>query len=177
MITITEAERFLNTATVNQTVFSTIIRDAWKSTVKILAVTRYPSRIDKEIMSEISTRIINLINDEDIDAAFTGVTGTQNLRLMLSKLDSNKKALVFGDAVPRPVLVNVRPYDQAFYSDISSQAWDEMSDEDILVAAEAARKDLGLDQISEDEAQAIAETTEIMLQRKSWFSRFNKIKP
>ena len=68
--------------------------------VTLLVVDQRPSGIDNEVMSQIGTRITALLNDEkDIDAIFTGVSGGQNLRSVLAKLDSKQQATkknVFG---------------------------------------------------------------------------------
>ena len=38
---------------------------------------------------------------------------------MLSRLDSKQQALVFGHAVPMPVVVRPRDYDESFYADMA----------------------------------------------------------
>jgi DNA helicase HerA-like ATPase len=95
-------------------------------------------------MSQIGTRITALLNDEkDIDAIFTGVSGGASLRSVLAKLDSKQQALILGHAVPMPVVVRTRPYDETFYREIGDTCWEEMSDEDVFAAAEAAKADIG----------------------------------
>ena len=95
-------------------------------------------------MSQIGTRITALLNDEkDIDAIFTGVSGGQNLRSVLAKLDSKQQALLLGHAVPMPVVVRTRPYDSTFYAEIGSTAWEELPDQQVFEAAAAAKADLG----------------------------------
>jgi DNA helicase HerA-like ATPase len=95
-------------------------------------------------MSQVGTRITCLLNDEkDIEAIFTGVSGGQNLRSVLAKLDSKQQALVLGHAVPMPVVVRTRAYDQQFYQDIGVSPWEDKSDEDVLTAAAQAKADLG----------------------------------
>lgn len=144
VITIEEAHRFLDTATVRQTIFGTIAREMRKYFVTLLVVDQRPSGIDPEVMSQIGTRITALLNDEkDIDAIFTGVSGGMSLRSVLAKLDSKQQALILGHAVPMPVVVRTRPYDEAFYRDIGDTCWEEMSDADVFAAAEAAKADLG----------------------------------
>ncbi|MEM9452220.1 MAG: ATP-binding protein [Cyanobacteria bacterium P01_E01_bin.6] len=145
MITIEEAHRFLDPATVRQTIFGTIAREMRKYFVTLLVVDQRPSGIDNEVMSQIGTRITALLNDEkDIDAIFTGVSGSQNLRSVLSKLDSKQQALLLGHAVPMPVVIRTRSYDESFYSDIGASSIDSKRDEDILVEAYHARLDLGI---------------------------------
>lgn len=96
------------------------------------------------MMCEIGNRITNLINDEDIDSILAGVSGTQSLHPLLSKLDSSQKALIFGDDIHTPVVVNVRPYDEIFYREVGDTGWKKMSNTEIDDAtAEAIRKELG----------------------------------
>ncbi|MGB7442300.1 MAG: ATP-binding protein [Coleofasciculaceae cyanobacterium] len=144
VITIEEAHRFLDPATVRQTIFGIIAREMRKYFVTLLVVDQRPSGIDSEVMSQIGTRITCLLNDDkDIEAIFTGVSGGQSLRSVLAKLDSKQQALVLGHAVPMPVVVRTRPYDQKFYEEIGDTAWTEKSDEEVFAAAESARSDLG----------------------------------
>lgn len=144
VITIEEAHRFLDPATARQTIFGTIAREMRKYFVTLLVVDQRPSGIDNEVMSQIGTRITALLNDEkDIDAIFTGVSGGQNLRSVLAKLDSKQQALLLGHAVPMPVVVRTRPYDSTFYAEIGSTAWEELPDQQVFEAAAAAKADLG----------------------------------
>ncbi len=144
VITIEEAHRFLDPATAKQTIFGTIAREMRKYFVTLLVVDQRPSGIDNEVMSQVGTRITALLNDEkDIDAIFTGVSGGQSLRSVLSKLDSKQQALLLGHAVPMPVVVQTRPYDAKFYKEIGDTAWEEMTDAAVFKAAESAIADLG----------------------------------
>lgn len=144
VITIEEAHRFLDSRLVHQTIFGTIAREMRKYFVTLLVVDQRPSGIDNEIMSQVGTRITCLLNDEkDIEAIFTGVSGGQNLRSVLAKLDSKQQALVLGHAVPMPVVVKTRAYDQKFYQDIGIAAWEDRCDEEVLSAAAQAKADLG----------------------------------
>lgn len=144
VITIEEAHRFLDPATVGQTIFGTIAREMRKYFVTLLVVDQRPSGIDNEVMSQIGTRITALLNDEkDIDAIFTGVSGGQALRSVLAKLDSKQQALILGHAVPMPVVIRTRPYDETFYVEVGDTAWNEAPDAFVFKAAEAAKADLG----------------------------------
>ncbi len=144
VITIEEAHRFLDPATVRQTIFGTIAREMRKYFVTLLVVDQRPSGIDNEVMSQVGTRITALLNDEkDIDAIFTGVSGAQSLRSVLAKLDSKQQALILGHAVPMPVVVQTRAYDETFYKEIGNVAWEEKSDNEVFAAAELAKADLG----------------------------------
>jgi len=144
VITIEEAHRFLDPATVRQTIFGIIAREMRKYFVTLLVVDQRPSGIDNEVMSQIGTRITALLNDDkDIEAIFTGVSGGQSLRSVLAKLDSKQQALILGHAVPMPVVVRTRPYDQDFYREVGDTSWDERPDEELFAAAESAKADLG----------------------------------
>ncbi|SKB12840.1 conserved hypothetical protein [Planktothrix sp. PCC 11201] len=144
VITIEEAHRFLDPAIVRSTIFGTIAREMRKYFVTLLIVDQRPSGIDAEVMSQVGTRITALLNDDkDIDAIFTGVSGGQSLRSVLSKLDSKQQALVLGHAVPMPVVVRTRPYDETFYREVGETDWTQQSDEKVLKAAALAKDDLG----------------------------------
>lgn len=144
VITIEEAHRFLDSGIVNQTIFGTIAREMRKYYVTLLVVDQRPSGIDNEVMSQIGTRITCLLNDDkDIDAIFTGVSGAQGLRSVLAKLDSKQQALVLGHAVPMPVVIRTRPYDQQFYAEIADPNYEEMSSDLLFETAKLAKADLG----------------------------------
>jgi DNA helicase HerA-like ATPase len=88
-----------------------------KYSVTLLVVDQRPSSIDSDVMSQLGSRITALLNDEkDIDAVFTGVSGSAALRTVLATLDSRQQCLILGHAVPMPVVVRTRPYDETFYA-------------------------------------------------------------
>jgi hypothetical protein len=116
MIVIEEAHKFLSAQVAKQTIFGIIAREMRKYFVTLLIVDQRPSGIDPEILSQIGTRVTALLNDDkDIDAVFTGVSGSQTLRTVLAQLDPKQQALVLGYAVPMPVVVRTRPFDEEFY--------------------------------------------------------------
>lgn len=116
MIVIEEAHKFLAPQVARQTIFGIIAREMRKYFVTLLIVDQRPSGIDPEILSQIGTRVTALLNDEkDIDAVFTGVSGSQTLRTVLAQLDPKQQALVLGYAVPMPVVVKTRAFDADFY--------------------------------------------------------------
>jgi DNA helicase HerA-like ATPase len=121
MITIEEAHKFLNPQAAKQTIFGIIAREMRKYYVSLLVVDQRPSGIDQEIISQIGTKIIALLNDEkDISAVLTGVSNSSGLRSILSTLDTKKQALVMGHAVPMPVVIKTREYDRLFYQDMGA---------------------------------------------------------
>lgn len=114
VITIEEAHRFLNPETASQTIFGKIAREMRKYNVTILLIDQRPSGIDEEVMSQLGTKITCLLdNERDVDAVLTGVAGKSELKSVLSKLESKQQALIFGHALPMPVVVRVREYGSA----------------------------------------------------------------
>ena len=111
VITIEEAHKFLNPGIADQTIFGTIAREMRKFNVTLLVVDQRPSGIDDEIMSQIGTKLTCLLDsDRDVDAVLSGVSGSRKLRSVLARLESKQQALVFGHAVPMPVVVQTREY-------------------------------------------------------------------
>ena len=120
LITIEEAHKFLDPLIARQTIFGTIARELRKYNVTLLVVDQRPSGIDEEVMSQIGTRITALLdNERDIIAVLTGISGAAGLREVLARLDTRQQAIILGHAVPMPVVVKTRPYDLAFYSEVS----------------------------------------------------------
>ncbi|MDD5313149.1 MAG: ATP-binding protein [Dehalococcoidia bacterium] len=114
VITIEEAHRFLNPDIAAQTTFGKIAREMRKYNVTLLVIDQRPSGIDEEIMSQLGTKITCLLdNEKDVDAVLTGVAGKSELKSVLSKLESKQQALIFGHALPMPVVVRVREYGSA----------------------------------------------------------------
>ena len=122
VITIEEAHKFLSPHLAHQTTFGIIARELRKYNVTLLVVDQRPSGIDSEVLSQLGTRITCLLNDErDIEAVLTGISGAQALRSVLASLDSKQQALLMGHAVPMPVVVQSRTYDdQAFRDSMGS---------------------------------------------------------
>jgi len=111
VITIEEAHRFLNPELASQTIFGIIAREMRKYNVTLLVIDQRPSGIDSEVMSQIGTKITCLLdNDRDIDSVLSGVSGRNELKSVLSRLESKQQALIFGHAVPMPVVVRTREY-------------------------------------------------------------------
>lgn len=119
VIVIEEAHKFLDPKIASHTIFGTIARELRKYNVTLLIVDQRPSGIDDEVMSQIGTRVTCLLdNDADIRAVFSGVSGASALREVLARLDTRQQALILGHAVPMPVVVRTRDYDQSFYAAI-----------------------------------------------------------
>ncbi len=114
VITIEEAHRFLNPGLANQTIFGIIAREMRKYNATLLVIDQRPSGIDEEVMSQLGTKITCLLdNERDIDNVLAGVSGRSELKSVLAKLESKQQALIFGHAVPMPVVVRTREYGSA----------------------------------------------------------------
>jgi DNA helicase HerA-like ATPase len=86
------------------------------------------------VLSQLGTKITALLNDEkDIQSVLTGVSNASGLRSVLASLDSKQQALMFGHAVPMPVVIRTRNYDEEFY-----RAMGDLTEEEKVVKAEAA---------------------------------------
>ena len=111
VVTIEEAHKFLSPGVAGQTIFGTIAREMRKYNVTLLVVDQRPSGIDDEVMSQLGTKITCLLdNEKDVDAVLTGVSGSRKLRSVLARLESKQQALVFGHALPMPVVIHTREY-------------------------------------------------------------------
>lgn len=111
VITIEEAHRFLNPEVASQTIFGIIAREMRKYNVTLLVIDQRPSGIDDEVMSQIGTKITCLLdNEKDVDSVLAGISGKSELKSVLSRLESKQQALIFGHAVPVPVVVRTRDY-------------------------------------------------------------------
>jgi DNA helicase HerA-like ATPase len=120
VIVIEEAHKFLDPAVTSHTIFGIIARELRKYNVTLLIVDQRPSGIEDEVMSQIGTRVTCLLDNEaDIRAVFSGVSGSSALREVLARLDTRQQALILGHAVPMPVVVRTRDYDQSFYATIA----------------------------------------------------------
>ena len=116
---IEEAHRFLNPEVSSNTIFGTIAREMRKYNVTLLVVDQRPSGIDEEVMSQLGTKICCLLdNEKDVDSVLSGVSGKGELRSVLSKLETKQQALIFGHAVPVPVVLKTREYGLKFYSEL-----------------------------------------------------------
>ena len=119
VIVIEEAHKFLNPGVASQTIFGIIARELRKYNVTLMVIDQRPSAIDSEVMSQLGTRLTCLLdNERDIDAALSGVSGSRHLRGVLSRLEAKQQALIFGHALPMPVVVHTRAYDETFYSQV-----------------------------------------------------------
>ncbi|MCS6802499.1 MAG: ATP-binding protein [Chloroflexota bacterium] len=116
VITIEEAHKFLHPRVASQTIFGEIAREMRKYNVTLLVVDQRPSGIDEEVLSQIGTRLCCLLdNDKDVDAVLAGASGKSELRSVLARLETRQQALIFGHAVPMPVVIKTRNYGPEFY--------------------------------------------------------------
>ena len=61
----------------------------------------------------------------------------------LPLLSTKQQALILGHAVPMPVVIKTRAYDEKFYGEIGDTDWSTVEQGQLLVAAAAAKTDLG----------------------------------
>jgi DNA helicase HerA-like ATPase len=124
VIAIEEAHRFLNPGVASYTIFGKIAREMRKYNVTLLVIDQRPSGIDEEVMSQLGTKLTCLLdNEKDVDAVLTGTPGKSELKAVLSKLESKQQALIFGHALPMPVVVRIREYGSAeSYKDLGPMA-------------------------------------------------------
>lgn len=116
LITLEEAHKFLSPGVASETPFGKIAREMRKFFVSLLIVDQRPSGIDEEVLSQIGTKVVAQLSDEkDLAAALVGTSGAGALRQVLATLESKQQALVLGHAMPMPVVVETRSYDQAFF--------------------------------------------------------------
>jgi DNA helicase HerA-like ATPase len=69
-----------------------------------------------------------LDNEADIRAVFSGVSGAGALREVLARLDTQQQALIMGHAVPMPVVIRTRDYDEELYAALGHAADDDSAD-------------------------------------------------
>ena len=93
---------------------ATIARELRKYNVTLMVIDQRPGGIDSEVMSQLGTRLTCLLdNERDIDAVLAGTAGSRQLRGVLARLEARQQALIFGHAVPMPVVVQTRDYGTA----------------------------------------------------------------
>ncbi|RMG83137.1 MAG: ATP-binding protein, partial [Chloroflexi bacterium] len=122
LITIEEAHKFLDPQVARQTTFGVIAREMRKYNVTLLVVDQRPSAIDEEVMSQIGTRVTALLdNERDIHAVLNGISGASGLREVLARMETKQQAIIMGHAVPMPVVIKPRTYDEDFYKAVTVQ--------------------------------------------------------
>ncbi|WP_376789315.1 helicase HerA domain-containing protein [Thermoflexus sp.] len=129
VIVVEEAHKFLQPGIAEHTVFGTIARELRKYNVTLLIVDQRPSRIDSEVLSQIGTRVLCLLDhEEDVRAALSGISGASRLREVLARLETKQQALLLGHAVPMPVVVRTRDYDASFLEELARGEKEEFPD-------------------------------------------------
>ena len=131
VITIEEAHKFLNPSVAGQTIFGTIAREMRKYNVTLLVVDQRPGAIDSEVMSQLGTKLTCLLDDDrDTDSVLAGTPARRELRSTISRLDSRQQALIFGHAVPMPIVIRTREYgSEESYKSIGASAESASADE------------------------------------------------
>ncbi len=119
VIVVEEAHKLLNREMAAQTTFSTIAREMRKYYVTLLIIDQRPSQIYDEVLSQLGTRICGWLGDEnDIQAALSGLAGRDSLRGMLARLQPKEEVLLLGWGMPMPLPVRSRRYDEKFWEEL-----------------------------------------------------------
>ncbi len=113
LVVVEEAHHFLSPEVASETPFGKIAREMRKFYVSLLVVDQRPSGIDEEVLSQIGTKFVAQLSDEkDIAASLVGTPGASGLRQILASLDSKQQVLLLGHAVPMPITLTTRTWDQ-----------------------------------------------------------------
>ncbi len=111
VIVLEEAHKFLTPEAARQSIFGTIAREMRKYRVTLLVVDQRPSSIDREILSQLGTKIIGPLSDQqDIEAVLTGVADRSGLRNLLANLSPRQECVIVGHAVRMPVAIRTHQY-------------------------------------------------------------------
>jgi len=123
----------LNAEIAGQTIFGTIAREMRKYNVTLLVIDQRPSGIQDEVMSQLGTKVIFLMdNERDIDSVLSGVSGKTQLKGVLAKLAAKQQALILGHAVPMPVAFKPSEYgSKESYRAFQEKAPEEVTDKEI----------------------------------------------
>ncbi|MBI3590209.1 MAG: ATP-binding protein [Candidatus Melainabacteria bacterium] len=141
VICIEEAHKFLSPQVSKFSTFGTIARELRKYNVTLLIIDQRPSGIDSEVLSQIGTRATLLLNDErDIEAVFVGESSGKALKDVLSQLNPKQEVLMFGYAMPMPIVIRTRRYDEKFYKEMSEDL--KLTKEEIIKRGELAAAEL-----------------------------------
>ena len=133
MITIEEAHKFLAPGIARETPFGKIAREMRKYFVSLLVVDQRPSAIDEEVLSQIGTKLICQLSDEkDIGASLVGESGASGLRNVLAAMDAKQQALLLGHAVPMPMVLRTRMYDESFFDAVRDRSEIQDADMDLV---------------------------------------------
>lgn len=115
VIVIEEAHKFVDKSMAGQTIFGEIARELRKYNVTLLIIDQRPSQIDPEVLSQIGTKFcLQLDSEADVEALVGGIQGRSGLRQVIASLESKQQALVFGHALPMPVMVRPPEFTRDF---------------------------------------------------------------
>jgi DNA helicase HerA-like ATPase len=118
-IVVEEAHKLLSPSMARQTAFGTIAREMRKYYVTLLIIDQRPSKIYDEVMSQLGSRLSGWLGDEDdIRAVLSGLSSREMLRGMLARLEPRAEALLLGTAVPMPLPIKTRRYDDRFWAEL-----------------------------------------------------------
>ena len=117
-IVVEEAHRLLSNEAARHTTFGTIAREMRKYGIILGIIDQRPSQISQEVASQIGTRIICSLQDQDdIKNATAGLANKAGLQKVLASLEPKKEALLVGMGVPVPMVVQPVRYDETYWKD------------------------------------------------------------
>jgi len=108
-----EAHKFLGRDVYYQSPFGVIAREMRKRGVTLCVIDQRPSELDPDVVSMLWTSFVfSLTNQRDVEAAVSGSPNPQLYARVVPRL-GRRTALVFGDAIRFPVVVEVVDYARA----------------------------------------------------------------
>jgi len=110
VIFLEEAHKFLDPEVAELTIFSILAREMRKFNLVVSIIDQRPSKIDDEVMSQLGNRIILSLKDpKDLTAALAGIPKAKVWTNIAQSIPP-RTALIVGDAVRVPTVVDVLDY-------------------------------------------------------------------
>jgi len=119
VIVVEEAHQFLNRKVVEQTTFGMLAREMRKSYCTLLVIDQMPQKISDLVTSQLGTRFITWLGDEDdIKAVTAGLPNRDNLQRMIASLSRNQEAVIVGWGMPMPIILRICKFDENYFDSI-----------------------------------------------------------
>lgn len=113
IIFLEEAHKFLGKDVYYQSPFGSIAREMRKMGVTLCVIDQKPGELDRDVVSMLWTNFIFTLTDQkDIDVSVLGSPNPQLFAKIIPRL-KRKFALIYGDAIKFPVVVNIIDYNYA----------------------------------------------------------------
>lgn len=115
IVVIEEAHKFLHPNIANQTPFGMVAREMRKYGMSLLIIDQRPSQIDSEILSQISTKfLLNLSDENDRSAVLSGIENANYVKKLFDSMSFNKNIIITGHAIPFTCLIDTINYNNEF---------------------------------------------------------------